>query len=558
MCKQDPKIHKTLNFHFKKFIGVLSYMSESSLPSAVTKQDHFLSKFFSKNSLISTDAYLVYIALINFLFHMIFANSYGYFRDELYYIVSGTQHLSLGYVDFPPFIAYVAALIYPFTQDSLFSIHFVSTLVESILVFLTGIMARELGGGSKAQIIAELSTFFSLGFLAVGSLFSPDTFDQLWWTLLTLVIILLIKYREMKFWILAGVIIGFGLLTKLTIVFFVVSLFISFLAFPSSRSYLRSKWIIVGGFIAFIFILPMLYWNAVNNWPMLHFYLEFRGDVSGGGPFSFLYTQIATLDFLVVPLCLIGLFFFLKSEEGKELRFFGLSFILLFIFMLVLNMKPYYFFPIYPVIFAGGSLLVEKSSLANIGKFKWFGSIPYLSVLLLVAIFLVPDVMPILSPTSMISIYGNSSDNTSSSETGPLPQNLGDRLGWQEMVNSLAQVYNALPANEKSQTCIFTGNYGEASAINFLGKGLSLPPTISGHNNYYIWGPGNCSGQVLLLIGVQIPENQSDYQNVTLLTTLKCQYCMNLENNVPIYLLTHPSDPNFSLKSFWPSLKHYD
>ncbi len=137
-----------------------------------------ISELFTKRSLTSTTALLIYLALADFVVHMLFAGNYGYFRDELYYIVSGTQHLSLGYVDFPPMIAYIAALLYPISRDSLISIHVVSALVEGLLVIVAGLITRELGGGRKAQLLAAVSTLLTLTFLADASEFSPDFLDQ--------------------------------------------------------------------------------------------------------------------------------------------------------------------------------------------------------------------------------------------------------------------------------------------------------------------------------------------------------------------------------------------
>ena len=164
---------------------------------------------------------------------MVFATNYGYFRDELYYIVSGTQHLSLGYVDFPPMKAYITAILFPITKDSLFSIHFVSALVEAMLVFEAAMITKELGGGRRAQLIASISTLCTLTFLADGSEFSPNAFDQLWWALLSYLIIRTIMRKQPKLWILVGLVAGIGLMTKLTIFFFVAALVISFIAFTS-------------------------------------------------------------------------------------------------------------------------------------------------------------------------------------------------------------------------------------------------------------------------------------------------------------------------------------
>jgi hypothetical protein len=513
-------------------------------------------------SLTSTTAILVYLALADLIAHLIFATNYEYFRDELYYIVSGTQHLSLGYVDFPPFTAYIAALLNPISGDSLFSIHVVSALTEAVLVVVSGLITRELGGGRKAQILAAISTLLTLTFLAVGAEFGPDAFDELWWSLLAYLIIRIIKRKEPKLWIAAGLVVGIGLLSKLTIFFFVGALLISFLAIPSARKYLKSKWIFVGGLLAFAFIVPMIYWNFVHGWPMVQFYMDFRGDVGGGGPLNFFISQIGQINYLNVPIFLIGLYFFLRSSDAREVRAFGLTYILLYAFMTLIDFKPYYLAPVYPVLYAGGALAIEKSSsISRKGISRIFGSRPYIVCLLIVAILLAPVVMPILSPQTLISVYGettlqSANGSVASGESGPLPQTLGDRLGWNNMVSTIARVYNSLPASLRNQACIFASNYGEASALNFLGKDLGLPKTISGHNSYYIWGPGSCTGQVLITVGEPLTSAQQVYKNVTLLTTITCQYCMDLENNLPVLLCTNPTFS--SLSSVWYMVRSYD
>ena len=521
---------------------------------------HSLSELLTKKSLTGTTALLAYLGLADFVAHMVFAGNYGYFRDELYYIVSGTQHLSLGYVDFPPMIAYVAAFLNIFSQDSLVTIHVVPALVEAMLVFIAGMIARELGGGRKAQLLAAVSTIVALVFLAVGSEFSPDSLDQLWWSLLAYLTVRLVKRKEPRIWIPIGLVVGVGLLSKATMFFFVGALLVSFLVIPSSRKYLRSKWVVVGGLLSIALVLPMIYWNLVNGWPMVHFYLEFTGDFGGGGPVNFLTSQLTEINYLNIPIFLIGLYFYLRSDQGSELRALGLSYLLLYVLMTVLNLKPYYLLPIYPMLFAGGALLIERSSISRKGVFRWFGSRPYIACSVIVAILLAPLIMPIFPPSTLVNTYGSSTLSSVNSgagpdQTGPLPQILGDRVGWNAMVSTLAQVYDGLPANQRAQACIFAGNYGEASAVNLLGKSLGLPAAISGHNNYYIWGPESCTGQVLITVGVSIPANQTSFANVTLLATIKCQYCMDLENNLPVYLITNPT---VSLASLWPQLRHYD
>jgi len=501
----------------------------------------------SRHFWLSGPALVVYLAVIDFVAHMAVAGNYGYFRDELYYIVSGTQHLSLGYVDFPPFIAYVAALVNVISGDSLISIHVVPALNESLLVVLAGMIARELGGGRRAQVLAAVSTLLTFAFLAFGSLFTPDSFDSLWWSLLAYLVIRIVKRHEQRLWVPVGVVIGIGLLTKLTIFFFVGALLVSFVAIPSARQYLKSKWIVLACLIPVAFVLPMIYWNSINGWPMIQFYREFTGDFSGGGPLNFFYTQLALVTFLNAPIVLIGLYFYLRSDEGGPYRAFGLTYIILYVFMTVLNMKTYYLAPAYPMLYAGGAILIERSSFSKKGVFRWFGSRPYLACLVVVALLLAPLAMPILSPPAVTSAYGSGDYQAS-----PMP----DRYGWSGMVSNLSSAYDALPASIRSQACVFTSNYGEASAVNFFGGSLGLPKAISGHNNYYIWGPDSCSGQVIITIGVSLATVQHAYGNVTTMTTLDCQYCISYEQKLPVYLGTNPNFTSFA--ALWPEVREYD
>ena len=155
--------------------------------------------------------------------------------------------------------------------------------------------------------------------------------------------------------------------------------------------------------------------------------------------------------------------------------------------------------------------------------------------------------MPILPPQTVINRYG-----AADYQASPLP----DRYGWSGLVSNLSIVYDGLPASQRNQACIFTSNYGEASAVNFFGGSLGLPKAISGHNNYYVWGPGACTGQVLITIGISISTMRQAYQNVTTLMTNECSRCIGYEQVLPIYLCTRP---NFtSIATEWQAVRHYD
>jgi len=175
-------------------------------------------------------------------------------------------------------------------------------------------------------------------------------------------------------------------------------------------------------------------------------------------------------------------------------------------------------------------------------------------------VLLAPLAMPILPPATFVRAYGFLSGvgngGAGQHTAGAFPQYLGDRFGWDTLTQAVERVYAALPPDEHAQACVLTGNYGEASALSLLGGPGRLPPVISGHNNYYLWGPGPCTGHVLIVLGYAPRDLAPAYARVVLATTNICRYCMAEENNLPIYLCTQPRGVAF--KDLWRRVKHFD
>jgi len=494
---------------------------------------------------------VLYIAIANFAFHMAFSGNYGFFRDELYYIVSG-QHQQFGYVDFPPMIALLGALMYTVSQDSLVAIHIIPSLAGAGLVFASGMIARELGGKRTAQVLTALATMFTLVFMASASEFTMDILDALWWTLIALVLIRLIKTNNPRLWILFGLVAGSGVLTKLTMLFFLFALLIAIL-FTPARSYLRTKWFWLGALIIVLFLSPMIIWNVQNHFPTVQFYFNY-GGLTGGGPPGFFLFQLIGMNPLNIPLFFAGLFFYFKRAQIKSLRVIGISYLVLYVLFTILNAKSYFLTPAYPMLFAGGALFFENA----FRRRRWIT--PALGAgIVITGILFAPLLMPILPPATFVNTYevltplGNGGAGQANS--GPFPQYLGDRFGWDTMTLTVSGVYNSLSSQEKSEACIFTANYGEASALTFLGRAYGLPPVISGHNNYFIWGPGSCNGQVIITVGLSMSDDLKSFDNVSQAAIITCTYCMNNENNLPVYVCTNPA---ISTQDAWASVKHFN
>jgi 4-amino-4-deoxy-L-arabinose transferase-like glycosyltransferase len=501
---------------------------------------------------------LAMLALANVVLHLLVANNYGYFRDELYYLQDG-KHLAFGYVDQAPLIGWLAALTNLLFHDSLFGIHIIPALAGGCLIFVAGLLARELGGGRFAQILTALATLLTPTFLATASIFSMDILDALFWTLGAYVTIRLLRRGDPHLWLAFGAVAGLSLLNKLTILFFGLGIVIGFLLTPQRKQFLtRRPWL--GGLIAAAGLLPYALWNAVTGWPTVAFWHHYPG-LSGGGPIGFLANQIIAAGPLNVPLAIIGLLFYLRDPAGKAYRALGWAYVTLYVILMLINAKAYFLAPIYPMLFAGGARQLEAAWQA---RRRW--SVPaYIAALVLAGVALIPLTMPLLPPAifahSYAALTGVGNGGAGQSNAGVFPQYLGDRFGWDTLTARVKGIYDALPADERRQACVFTMNYGEAGALQLLG-GSALPPVISGHNNYYLWGPGSCTGQALIVVGVD-PTDPAGftafasryYGQISPQGAFTCTYCMGSENGTLFYLLTQPKQP---LAKIWPLLKHFD
>jgi hypothetical protein len=313
----------------------------------------------------------------------------------------------------------------------------------------------------------------------------------------------------------------------------------------------------MAGVIAAMLFLPFVAWQFANGLPSLEFWLHYGSNHSTGiSPFGFLFEQAYTMNPLTLPLWIAGLYFLLRSAAGKPYRFLGWTFAVLWVMFTLLHAKSYFLAPAYTFLFAAGAVTFERAW-ALPGR-RWLRPV-YTTLLLALGLFLAPVGMPILPPSTWTHVYsflgGDAGAQQDPHQTGILPQWLADRFGWQTMTTTVTGVYAALPASDRAQACIYTLNYGEASALAFFGPAAQLPPAISGHNNFWLWGPGSCTGQVLITVGVPQSDLRSSFGSITPAATVTCNYCMPEEDNIPIFVVR---DPKLPIGALWQGAKHFN
>lgn len=495
------------------------------------------------------------IALLGLLIHLAVINSYGWFRDEFYYVACG-EHLAWGYVDHPPLAPWLARLSRELFGESLAALRWMPILVGSLVVFLAGRLARELGGGRTAQAVASLCALIAPVYLFLFHFFSMNAFEVLFWLLGALVVVRVVGTGESRLWLLFGLVAGLGLLNKHSMLLFGFGVFAGVLLTPERRHFAR-PWIWLGGLTAALLFLPHLLWQAAHGWPILEFMenaQRFKNvELS---PLEFLSEQVLLMHPLAVPVGLAGLVWYFAS---RRYRLFGWAVLAILAALMTQSSKPYYLSPVYPILFAAGGVAVEAGlRRVSSARLRPVLAGALLLLLLLGGAAIAPMTLPVL-PVETFQRYqarlGIEASSGERHEMGALPQHFADMHGWRELVDEVARVYRSLPPEERARAGIFAQNYGEAGAIDVLGRAQGLPRAVSGHNNYFLWGPGSHDGGVLIILGGDEADNRAVCPDLRREGTVRCRgLCMPFEDNLPVYVCRGLTPP---LPELWPRLKEY-
>ena len=478
---------------------------------------------------------------------------YGVFRDELYYMACG-EHLAWGYVDQPPLIAFVAWFARHLFGSSLVAIRILPALAGASVVFLTGVLAHELGGGRFAQALAAIAALFAPGFLAFDSFLSMNAFEPLFWLLCAWIAVRIVKGATPKLWLAFGALSGVGLENKHSMLVFGFAI-VAGLLLSGEWKVFRSKWIWIGGVIAFALFLPNLLWEARHGWPQIEVVrnaqLYKNVPIS---PLRFVAEQVAFLGPLTLPVWLGGLSWYFFAREGKRFQFFGWTYLIVMAVFIVGHGKSYYPLPIYTLLLAAGGVAIEKISDA---RHRVALRVAYPSLLVIAGLVALPFGVPLLPIDTFLRYsqtlpYSKAVTTERDAAQADLPQLYADMFGWENTAVTVARVYRSLPPAERANCAILGGNYGETGAVDYYGPSLGLPKAIGGHNSYYYWGPRDYSGACVIIFGEQSSEFIKLFGDVQLAATADNPHAMPNEQHIPIYICRRPIAP---LSVLWPRFK---
>jgi hypothetical protein len=491
-------------------------------------------------------------AALVFVVHAIGNPHYGFFRDELYFIICG-RHPQFGYVDQPPVTPLLAAL----TQlggHSLFLLRIVPAFFAAAGAFTTVLLAAEFGGGIFAGALAAIVFLFTPVLLSFGMKVGADEVGLWTWPLLAYLIVRITKGADPRLWLAAGAIAGLSFESKYSVLFLVAALGAGLLLAPQRRA-LRGRWFAGGAAVALAISLPNALWQAAYGFPMWEL-LEAgqHGKNVIAGPLLYLAQQVLITNLFLFPLWLIGLVWLLRSSAY---RFLGYAYVVLIAEMIVFHGKHYYPANVYPILIAAGAVQVEA----------WTARMPPARIavaayaLVLGPVF-VPFSLPLLPEATFLAYQDRLDDvlhipktalaTEHGREQAALPGDWADMHGWPELAAAVARVYDALPPEQRSQAVAVASNYGEAAAIEFFAPGV---PVISGHNQYWLWGTRGYSGNVVIDVDGDCGAKQHLFRHAHRAGTFNAPYTIGWETGVPIMVCRGINVP---LAQLWPEIKHYE
>jgi hypothetical protein len=419
------------------------------------------------------------------------SGAYGFHGDEMYFVVAG-QHPAFGYVDQPPLTPLLSAASVALLGVSPTAVRVLPALEMGLIVILVALIAGDLGGSRRAQVLAAVTAAIS-GYLGAGHLDTTTDPDLLAWALVVWLLVKLLAGGDRRLWLVVGVVTGIGLENKDTLLFLGAGLAVG-LVIARRWDVVRSPWAWAAIGIALLLWAPNLVWQAANGWPQLTMAQAisgYAGDNRGQFvPLLWLFTG----PFLF-PVSAAGLIWMLRTKEAAPWRAIGSAALIALVLVYLTGGKAYYVLGSVPIFMAAGAIVTDRWLARGHFRFK-VGSFATAAVLsgALIALLTLP-VLP-------VATFAKSS----------LPATVPDtanQFGWPQFVATVQGTVAALPADERAHAVILTNDYSEASPLVLLGSGL--PPIYSGHNAYWAWGPPPPDRTVVIHVGDWRPADYGQF-----------------------------------------------
>jgi hypothetical protein len=491
-------------------------------------------------------------AFAKIIFHLILPE-YGYHRDEMYYVAIA-DGFSFSNLDMPPVAPLYLKLFLTLFGHSIKVVHLAASVCGAVVIVLGCLTARELGGKRYAMILTGTFLLWS-GLVIFGSLYTYDDVSFVLWAAVLYLIVRMLNGSDQRLWLIVGFLLGIGMLTKLTILFLGLAIFLSLWVIPE-RTWYKRPWIWLGATIALLCALPYAIWQWGHGWYFLSYAASYAARTTHSSPIlEFLWNQLLPNNLFLLPIWLIGLVMLLFTRRWALYRFFGFCYLILCVTLFYLGGQFYFMIPIYCVLVAAGSVRIEQwfQERSSAERSHIASKIAIPLTYALVSSLALPLFVPVL-PVDLLVRYVrplgvNAGVKTEDRRIADLPQHLADRFGWEEMARDVAAVYHQAQNASNETIGIAAGNWGEASALHVYREEFGLPEPICGDGWYYFDAFQRQSFQAsYVAIGISRSLLQSLFEHVDQKGLFTNPHCMPDENNNAIFFCT---DPKLNLRKYW-------
>jgi hypothetical protein len=498
-------------------------------------------------------------AALKFAIHIFTGAKYGFFADELYTIAL-SKHLAFGYVDVPPLAPLLTALSRMIFGESLTAWHILPALSGAGTLVFVCLITKEFGGQLLAVCLSALGFLIVPAWLVLFSYLSYDAYDQLILAIFLYVLVRFIRGGNRKLWILLGGIAGVACLTKMTILYigpgFLIALLLS-----KYRKDLLTPWPWAGAAHCLLIVSPYLFWQVENNWPTLKYWFNYgMFRVRPVSVPEYALDIFFAMNPALLPVYAIGLWRIFRHFSKTNYGFLGMMFMATLVLLYSLHAKTWMLAEVFIPLIAAGAVGVEELTAGR----NWGNVFRPALVTMMVSggLLVVPNSLPIL-PVESLPAYAekfeflyNSSQMVNMTPSD-YPIHLALRIGWEELVRKVSDVYNELPSHERTVAGIYTNWYAPASAIDYFGPRYGLPHAVSGHLAYYLWGPGNSWDVMIILtngiIGMDSSSMSRIFQECDWKDRAFNPYTIPL-NQLNIYVCRKPL---FSPEEIWQLMETY-
>lgn len=510
---------------------------------------------FAWRAVVAIAAIRLAIPLISTLFAPV-----GYTADELYYLACA-DHPDWGYVDHPPFSVWLLVAVRGLLGDSLFAVRLVPAVCEALALVVSAAIARELGGGRRAQLLTAIAVGSAPIAWAMGLPYSMNPIEHLLWPLVFWVLARLLNRGDPRLWLVLGLLLGVGLENKLSTLWLGAGIGFGLVA-SSARHLLSTRWPWVAAAIAGLLLVPHVVWQGMHDWPTLEF---IRNNATGregidaavvmASPLAFVASQLAAMGPLCAPLWLYGAFRLLRAPAHDAHRALGWTFVSIFLLMTFSGRSSiYYLVGAYPVVLAAGAVGLEQAARARGRPLATFATIAA-AALAVEGALLLPFVIPVVSPDRYLDLArGLRSAIGADARDASLPPVYAWMSGAPELIHAVERVAGSLPPADRRNAAVLATRFGDAGALRHFGAAAGLPPVIGTHNNFWLWGTRGVDGSVMIVIAPEGARALESFASCRVAARASCPHCEPALRDRPVYVCREPIAP---IGELWPSLKEF-